>query len=90
MSGLSFACAPSTGTTVVWVLATADALIVGIRADDPEPSRITSFARERDASLLNEDHIRLVLDTYLDGGARRGWHFASNLLLMKVQYAVRY
>jgi hypothetical protein len=59
--------APTTGTTVVRVIATADALIVGIRAGDPEPSRITSFARERDANLSNEDHLRIVLDTYLDG-----------------------
>ncbi|HEY8174963.1 MAG TPA: DUF5916 domain-containing protein, partial [Gemmatimonadaceae bacterium] len=65
-----------TGTTVVRVLATADALIVGIRADDPEPHRITSFARERDASLGNEDHVRIVLDTYLDG--RSGYVFMVN------------
>ena len=65
-----------TGTTVVRVLATADALIIGIRADDPEPHRITSFARERDASLGSEDHVRIVLDTYLDG--RSGYVFMVN------------
>jgi hypothetical protein len=67
--------APPAGRTVVRVLADANAIIVGVRADDPEPDRITSFARDRDASLDNEDHIRLVLDTYLDG--RSGYVFIS-------------
>jgi len=67
--------APS-GRTVVRVLATEDAVIFGIRADDPEPERITSFSRNRDANLTNEDHIRLVLDTYLDG--RSGYVFIVN------------
>ena len=65
-----------TGRTVVRVLASGDAIVVGVRADDPEASRITSFARERDAALGNEDHIRLVLDTYLDG--RSGYIFVVN------------
>jgi hypothetical protein len=64
------------GRTVVRVLALPDALVIGIRADDPEPDRITSFARQRDASLTSEDHIRIVLDTYLDG--RSGYIFIVN------------
>ena len=62
--------------TVVRVLTTGDAIIFGIRADDPEPSRIVSYARQRDAALDAEDHIKLVLDTYLDG--RSGYVFAVN------------
>lgn len=62
--------------TVVRVLADANRLVIGIRADDPDPSGIVSFARERDASLGNEDHIKLVFDTYLDG--RSGYVFAVN------------
>lgn len=65
-----------TGRTVVRVLASADALIIGIRADYPDPGLITAFARQRDASLDNEDHIRIVLDTYLDG--RSGYVFMVN------------
>ncbi|HMC55811.1 MAG TPA: DUF5916 domain-containing protein [Gemmatimonadaceae bacterium] len=65
-----------TGTTVVRVLATESELFIGIRADDPEPDRITAFARQRDASLSNEDHVRIVLDTYLDG--RSGYVFIVN------------
>jgi hypothetical protein len=67
---------PPSGRTVIKLLATADAIIVGVRADDPEPSRIVAFARERDAALSNEDHLKIVLDTYQDG--RSGYVFAIN------------
>jgi len=67
---------PPAARTVVRVLATGDAIIFGIRADDPEPAGIVSYTRERDARLDNEDHIKLVLDTYLDG--RSGYVFAVN------------
>ena len=65
-----------TGRTVIRVLALPDAVVIGVRADDPDPSRITSFARQRDASLGSEDHIRIVLDTYQDG--RSGYVFIVN------------
>lgn len=64
------------GRTVVRVIADGDGLVFGIRADDPDAARITSFARARDADLSNEDHIKIVLDTYLDG--RSGFVFAVN------------
>ena len=64
------------GRTVVRVLALRDALVIGVRADDPDPARITTFAKQRDASLTSEDHIRVVLDTYLDG--RSGYVFIVN------------
>jgi uncharacterized protein DUF5916 len=64
------------GRTVIRVLASADAIIIGIRADDPEPGGIVTFARERDAALANEDHVKIVLDTYQDG--RSGYIFAMN------------
>ena len=67
---------PPSGRTVVRVLVSGDALILGVRADDPEPDRIVGFARERDATLANEDHIKFVLDTYRDG--RSGYVFAVN------------
>lgn len=62
--------------TTVRVLASRDALIIGVRASDPEPDRISSFSRQRDANLDSEDHIRIVLDTYLDG--RSGYVFVVN------------
>ncbi len=64
------------GRTVVRVLRDADRIVIGVRADDPDPEGIVSFARERDNSLANEDHVKIVLDTYLDG--RSGYVFAVN------------
>ena len=68
--------ATPSGRTVVRVLADAATIIIGVRADDPEPNKITSFSRQRDALLDSEDHIRIVLDTYLDG--RSGYVFIVN------------
>lgn len=65
-----------TGRTVVKVAVIGDAIVFGVRADDPDARNITSFARNRDASLTSEDHIRVVLDTYLDG--RSGYVFIVN------------
>lgn len=62
--------------TVIKVLVDNERLIIGVRADDPEPEAIVAFARERDASLANEDHIKLVFDTFRDG--RSGFVFAVN------------
>jgi hypothetical protein len=64
------------GKTVVRVIVDVNRVVIGIRADDPDPSGIVSFARERDAALTNEDHVKIVLDTYLDG--RSGYVFAVN------------
>src|SRR5438094_6205093 len=62
--------------TVVKVLANADELVFGIRSDDPEPDGITSFSRARDADLSAEDHVRIVLDPFLNG--QSGYVFAVN------------
>jgi hypothetical protein len=67
--------APS-GRTVVRVLTGAGEIVFGVRADYPDSGRVVSFARERDAALTNEDHIKIVLDTYRDG--RSGYVFAVN------------
>src|SRR5437867_1877787 len=62
--------------TVVKVLASADVLVFGIRCDDPDPDRITSFSRARDADLSAEDHARIVLDPFLN--EQSGYVFAVN------------
>src|SRR4030095_17152214 len=64
------------GRTVVRVLADGAGIVIGVRADDPEPSRITAFSRARDSDLSSEDHLKIILDTYLDG--RSGYVFAVN------------
>ena len=66
----------SSARTVTRVLATGDALVFGIRAENPPGVGLVAFARQRDAALDNEDHIKIVLDTYLDG--RSGYVFAIN------------
>lgn len=68
--------APPSARTVVRVLATADAIVIGVRADYSEGVGIVSYARSRDAVLDNEDHIKIVLDTYRD--RRSGYVFAVN------------
>lgn len=64
------------GRTVVRVLVTADAIVVGVRVDYPVGVDVVRFARDRDAKLDNEDYVKIVLDTYLDG--RSGYVFAIN------------
>ncbi|MBI4521927.1 MAG: carbohydrate binding family 9 domain-containing protein [Gemmatimonadetes bacterium] len=65
-----------TGRTVVKALVNGAVLVVGIRADDPEPDRIVSYAKARDAGLQGEDYVKFVLDTFQDG--RSGYIFAIN------------
>jgi len=65
--------------TVVKVLASRDELVVGIRCDDPDPSKIAAPSKGRDAFLgedIDEDHVLLVFDTFQDG--RSGYVFACN------------
>ena len=62
--------------TVVKVLVSAEELVFGIRCDDAEPARITSFARARDADLESEDHVRIVLDPFRN--EQSGYVFAVN------------
>jgi Domain of unknown function (DUF5916) len=67
--------APS-GRTVIRVLADAKAIAIGIVCDDPDPSGIVSFSVQRDAELNSEDHLSIVLGTFMDG--RSGYLFSVN------------
>lgn len=65
--------------TTVKVLAGKDELVIGIRCDDPDPSRISAPSKGRDAFIgenIDEDHVLLVFDTFQDG--RSGYVFACN------------
>jgi len=62
--------------TEIKIAATTDALYFGIYCYDSSPDKITSFTMQRDARLREEDHIKLVLDTFLSG--RTGYVFAVN------------
>src|SRR5262249_54137538 len=51
-------------------------IFIGVVCDDPEPAEIVSFTKQRDGSLRNEDNVKVVLDTFLDG--RSGYVFQVN------------
>jgi len=68
--------APPTARTVVRVLASAQAVVIGIVCEEPDPGKIVSFSVRRDAPLGSEDHVRVVLGPYMDG--RSGYVFAVN------------
>jgi hypothetical protein len=65
-----------TARTVIKVLANAHDLVVGVHCYDPDPGGIVSYSKARDATLDEEDHVLLVLDTFQD--ERSGYVFAVN------------
>lgn len=67
---------PPSFRTVIRVLASESDLVVGVVAYDGAADRIVSFSMAPDADLDDEDHVRLVLDTFRDG--RTGYVFAVN------------
>ena len=64
------------GRTVIRVLVSSRVIVIGIRCDNPPGVSTVSFSKARDAELRNEDHVRLVFDTFADG--RTGYVFAVN------------
>ncbi len=64
------------GRTEVRVLTHPRFLVIGIKCFDSDPSGIVNFSKLRDIDLENEDHIRLVIDPFLDG--QSGLIFAVN------------
>ena len=67
--------APSSAT-MVRVIASEKYVLIGIECKDSNPNEIVRFAKIRDANLNNEDHIKVVLDPFLDG--QSGYIFAVN------------
>ncbi len=65
-----------TARTIVKVLANPSEIVIGARCLDPEPAGIVGHSKARDAMLDEEDHLTLVLDTFMDG--RSGYVFAVN------------
>jgi hypothetical protein len=65
-----------TAATQIRVMADARNLYVGIRALDDDPTGIVSYSKARDSQLRSEDHIKIILDPYLDG--QSGYVFAIN------------
>ena len=72
---------PTEGTsptfqTTVRLIVNEVAVFIGVTCDDGSPGDIVSFTKQRDGSLRNEDNIKIVLDTFLDG--RSGYVFQVN------------
>ncbi len=65
-----------TAATTVRLLVRPTEIFIGVVCDDPEPGDIVTFTKQRDGSLRNEDNIKIVLDTFLDG--RSGYVFQVN------------
>ncbi len=53
--------------TVVRVLAHSNYLLIGIECFDSNPAAIVNYSKLRDSDLTNEDHVRIVIDPFLDG-----------------------
>ncbi|MBT8320908.1 MAG: carbohydrate binding family 9 domain-containing protein, partial [Eudoraea sp.] len=68
--------------TLVRVLADERFLVIGIDCKDQRPEEIVRFSKLRDADIREEDHVRIVLDSFLDG--QSGYILAVNA------YAARY
>ncbi len=64
------------GQTIIKVLANSKEILIGALCYDPEPAKIVSFSKARDADLEKEDSLTIVLDTFQDG--RTGYVFAVN------------
>ena len=62
---------------VAYLVDNGHELLVGFRAEDPDPSQIRAFLRDRD-SLWNDDFIGITIDTFDD--QRRGYEFYINPL----------
>ncbi|MGB5498409.1 MAG: DUF5916 domain-containing protein [Maribacter sp.] len=62
--------------TSVRVIANGKSVVIGIDCKDPNPDNIVRFSKVRDADISNEDHIKVVLDPFLDG--QSGYIFAVN------------
>jgi hypothetical protein len=57
--------------TEVRILADGDNLYVGMRAWDSDPLGPVSYSKARDSQLRGEDHVKIILDPFLDG--QSGW-----------------
>ena len=65
-------------TTTIKVLTDARTVVIGIVCKDSNPDGIVRFSKIRDADISEEDHVKLVIDPFLDG--QSGYIFAINSL----------
>jgi hypothetical protein len=63
------------GETIARIAYTEDAVLLAFRAEDPDPSKLRAFLRDRDA-LYSDDFVGVMLDTFDD--QRRSYEFFVN------------
>ncbi len=63
-------------STLVRVLVDEKAVYIGFDCKDSDPEKIVRFSKLRDANISNEDHVKVVLDPFLDG--QSGYILAVN------------
>ncbi len=68
---------PARVQTVAYIVEDGNSLYVAFEAEDPDPSKIRAFLRDRD-SAWNDDFVGIVVDTY--GDERRAFEFFANPL----------
>src|SRR4249919_864094 len=68
---------PAPVNTTVRIAYTTDALVIAFHAEDPDPSQVRAYLRDRD-SLYSDDFVGVMLDTFDD--QRRAYEFFVNPL----------
>ncbi len=68
--------APASERTVIRILGTSDALLIGVRAYDTRPGEIRATQLRRDADLEVDDHVSLLIDSFRDN--RGAFVFRTN------------
>ncbi len=67
---------PPTEATRVWLAYNKDALYIAVQCDDRNPKDIVLTEMRRDAFLMDNDNIEIILDTYHDH--RNAYFFSTN------------
>lgn len=67
---------PPTEATKVWLAYTKDSLYIAVRCEDRNPKQIVFTEMKRDAFLMDNDNIEIILDTYHDH--RNAYFFSTN------------
>ncbi len=62
--------------TRTYILSNEKAVLIGIECFDDNPEGIVNYSKLRDTELENEDHIRVIIDPFLDG--QSGYIFSVN------------
>ncbi|MEO0570060.1 MAG: DUF5916 domain-containing protein [Bacteroidota bacterium] len=65
-------------STLVQVITDSRNVIIGVTCNDTNPDGIIRFSKLRDADISEEDHVKVVIDPFLDG--QSGYIFAVNSL----------